>query len=119
MGTNPPLDLFSDTEREVASILLEVTSIILDSASQVPIGELQWGVRRPRTEPRYQFKSEPDRSEPTGPASSNEEKKRQQETTSPVTPLCFPNSGSEEQIVTSPVKQVKKPYNQKEVNYSF
>ncbi|KAF3332254.1 hypothetical protein FCM35_KLT01831 [Carex littledalei] len=114
MGTNPPLDLFSDKEREVASILLEVSGRILDSAPQVPLEKLQWGARRPRTEPRYQFKSEPGRSEPTGPASSDEVKKRQEETTSPVTPLCFPNSGSEEQIVTSPVKQVKKPYNQKE-----
>ncbi|XP_078175254.1 uncharacterized protein LOC144568747 [Carex rostrata] len=109
----PPLDLFTDKEREVASILLDVSSIVLESAPQVPF---KWGKRRRRTEPPYQFKSELDRDEPVGPTSSDEQKKKEEETGSPATPLCFPNSSSEEQIVTPPVQQVKdkKPNCQKD-----
>jgi hypothetical protein len=115
MAAKPPVDPFTDKELEIASILLEVSSIILESAPRVPPENLRWGARRRRTEPPYLFKSEPGRSDPAGPAFTDEEKKKQEETTSPVTPLCFPNSGSEEQIVTPPLKQVKKPYSQKEV----
>jgi hypothetical protein len=115
MATKPPIDPFTDKELEVASILLEVSSIILESAPRVPLENLRWGVRRRRTQSPYQFKTEPSRSDPAGPAFTDEDKNKQEETTSPVTPLCFPNSGSEEQIVTPPVKQVKKPYSQKEV----
>lgn len=112
MGTQTLTDSFSDDDLFAASVLLDLSCV------RVPFSQLRWGSRRPRNEPAYQFKLEP---EPAGPASDLEEKKRKkkkkEETASPDTPLSFPTSGGEEPLVIPPPKQVKKATNHKEVGF--
>jgi hypothetical protein len=115
MATQSEPDPFTDEDREAASTLL----LILDSVPEVPFEQVRWGRKRRRTEPLYKLK--PDRCEPAGRTFDDEEKRREVEeeeekTASPATSLCFPNSSSEEQIVTPPVKQVKKQNFQRDVS---
>ena len=95
MATQITVDLITDDEREVASILEDLTNLILSR---------EWA--HEMTDPR----------KPTFHVSQN---KKKVGPTSPVTPLCSPNSSNKELLVAPSAKPVKKRKSKKDVIILF
>lgn len=100
-------DLWTDDERWARDGLVALQE-------PVPFSQIRWGSKRRRSEPAFEFPSEP---EPGSATSSDEEEKRKKKhkAASPATTLAFPTSGDEEPMVIAPLKPVKKANSTKQV----